>query len=168
MQKVPGNKYYSHLAQEHVSSRVSCVYCKTSNHAIAKYFKFKSLTVAHRRRFVYDNRLCFKCFSPHNASQCKLNNCLICKQPHHLLHYEKCSSREAAGDKSNYQNSEKKNKNLVFLSENLTGNSVKHQFNQAGENRQNNGGIYSTCAETKTSFWLKLKIMSNCCCESCK
>lgn len=111
VQKVTGNKY-SHLAQEQISSRVSCVYCKMSNHAIAKCFKFKSLTVAHRRRFVYDNRLCFKCFSPHNASQCKLNNCSICKQPHHLLlHYEKCSSGEASGDQSNYQSLERENKN---------------------------------------------------------
>lgn len=32
---------------------------------------------------------------------------------------------------------------------------MKHQFNQAGQNRHNNGGILSTCAETKTSLLAK-------------
>lgn len=48
------------------------------------------MTVAQRRRFVYEKKLCFKCFRSHAAAQCSKSNCSVCGQPHNILmHFDK-------------------------------------------------------------------------------
>lgn len=66
-------------------SQNACFYCKLSNHNIKKCFKFKSLNLSQRKQFIFNKRLCFKCFSPHQVNQCSGKNCPICDQPHNAL-----------------------------------------------------------------------------------
>lgn len=70
------------------TNHISCAYCNNKNdHTIFKCSKFRELSVNQRKQFVFNKKLCFKCFSPHQVSQCSWKNCPICDQAHNsLLH----------------------------------------------------------------------------------
>lgn len=76
-----------------------CCFCKGTNHHISKCFRFKSLSVDQRRRFISENKLCYKCLSPHFVQNCSRPGCTICNGSHNtLIHVAKGQSNSSKSD----------------------------------------------------------------------
>lgn len=70
------------------NTNVSCPLC-SDDHKLYNCKQFHKSKVDDRRKFVYDNNICFNCMGgSHSAKECHSNSrCRICKQKHHsLLH----------------------------------------------------------------------------------
>ena len=67
-----------------------CLFHKRARHKLTERKAFNKMTIKEREQWVMEERLCFRCFSPHHvASTCKENmKCCICGSRRHpdLLH----------------------------------------------------------------------------------
>lgn len=122
------SRKYSHVVQEDFS----CMYCKMTNHSLIKCLKFKALTVVQRRRFVFDKKLCFKCFKSHSAAQCTMSNCSACGQAHNILvHFDNNKSGDSRvsnfrGFSQNSSNNVQPNGTNVSLATQSSSNDMTH------------------------------------------
>ncbi|KAL9986037.1 hypothetical protein ACROYT_G000100, partial [Oculina patagonica] len=68
-----------------------CIYHDRAGHEIAECKAFANLTVGEKESWIFEERLCFRCFSPeHVASACNMRvKCSICGSERHadLLHW---------------------------------------------------------------------------------
>jgi hypothetical protein len=87
--QVKGNQV-QRLSNLHISSNVTCSYCK-GEHRIIHCKDFTGLDVDVKRNFVQTNGLCFNCLgNNHSARYCKITkNCQICNRRHHSLLHQK-------------------------------------------------------------------------------
>ncbi|KAJ8928095.1 hypothetical protein NQ314_019375 [Rhamnusium bicolor] len=93
----------------------ACTYCKAYDHAIYKCSKFKDLPGFQRKQFVFNKRLCFKCFLKHPVDQCRWKNCPICGQSHHSLLHSQGHSKPMFNNNQNGNNFHSQNK--VYLNQ---------------------------------------------------
>ncbi|KAJ8934283.1 hypothetical protein NQ314_013469 [Rhamnusium bicolor] len=93
----------------------ACTYCKAYDHDIYRCSKFKDLTVFQRKQFVFNKRLCFKCFLKHPVDQCRWKNCPICGQSHHSLLHSQGHSKPMFNNNQNGNNFHSQNK--VYLNQ---------------------------------------------------
>ncbi|KAJ8963040.1 hypothetical protein NQ314_005595 [Rhamnusium bicolor] len=93
----------------------ACTYCKAYDHAIYRCSKFKDLTGFQRKQFVFNKRLCFKCFLKHPVDQCRWKNCPICGQSHHSLLHSQGHSKPMFNNNQNGNNFRSQNK--VYLNQ---------------------------------------------------
>ena len=77
-----------------------CLFHKRAGHELTECKAFNKMTVKERKQWVMEERLCFRCFSPHHvASTCKENvKCSICSSRRHpdLLHLSTEEKKERA------------------------------------------------------------------------
>lgn len=71
------------------SSDIKCFYCESKVHYISSCLGFENLSVHRRRRFLSENKLCFKCLGSHVETICtKEVECKLCGTSNHhsLVH----------------------------------------------------------------------------------
>lgn len=86
-------------SEEHNNNKnTKCLFCNNTNcFALYKCRKFRSVSVAERRKFVHEKKLCLLCLqNNHMVEKCFLKNtCSKCSRKHNeLLHYDNEESKE--------------------------------------------------------------------------
>lgn len=83
------------------SSEIKCALCK-EKHGLFYCDKFRAMSVADRRNFVYGNKLCLNCLSSgHMVASCESKyRCRTCNSRHNtLLHEERSNTNKSSGFK---------------------------------------------------------------------
>lgn len=77
----------SHSINHSQVDTTSCSFCDKRYHPLFKCFKFRAASMAERRKFVSNRRLCANCFRDgHTALNCPTDrHCLDCSERHHTL-----------------------------------------------------------------------------------
>lgn len=130
-----------------VPQNPSCLYCNDAYHRIYTCYKFKNLSVAERKQFVKENRLCSNCLgSKHSLTQCKTKGCALCSQRHHTLLHLNYSPKNTHSHESrpNQHNTQKVSRSIPETS-------------SSSQNPQSNGN-----SQTQTSLNMSAHSTQNC------